>query len=154
MPRMMTMLYPMEIVMNDHQVNLYAEYQEQLRRIFTDGRKLDPEPDPTFRGQSAGYWDGNVLKVVTIGLRGDTNIETSGMPHSDKLIVYERFWLSDDNTLNDEITLVDPKALLKPVIERASWVRGKPGLSIQPYMCTENNRNPIGANGATTVILK
>jgi hypothetical protein len=154
MPRMMTMLYPMEIVMNDNQVNLYAEYQEQQRRIFTDGRKLDAEPDPTFRGQSVGRWEGNVLKVVTIGLRGDTNIETSGMPHSDKLIVYERFWLSDDNTLNDEITLVDPKALTRPWTVTKGYKRAAPDLAILPYLCTENNRNPPAADGTTRAILK
>jgi hypothetical protein len=155
MPHMMTNSpFPMEIMANDRQVNLFREYQEQTRRIFTDGRKLDADPDLTYNGQSVGHWEGNVLVATTTGLRGDTNVDAAGTPHSDRLIVYERFWLSDDNTLNDEITLVDPKAYIKPAVESRSWVRSKPGLSIMPYLCTENNRNPTGANGATSIILK
>ncbi len=154
MPRIMTMTLPMEIVMNDAQVNIIAEWQEQTRRIFTDGRQLDPDPDPTFYGQSVGHWEGDVLMATTFGLRGDTNLEASGLPHSEQLVVYERIWLSDDNTLNDEITLVDPKAFTRPWTVTKSFKRGRPGMALLPYVCLENNRNPIAADGTILTILK
>jgi hypothetical protein len=155
MPRMMTHSpFPMEIVMNDRQINIYREYEEQLRRIYIDGRKLPLDPDPTYRGVSVGHWNGNVLEATTIGLRDDTNVDAIGTPHSDQLILYERMWLVDDDHLNYEVTLVDPKAYTQPWTETRSWKRSDPKLEIQPYNCMENNRNPVGANGATSVILK
>jgi hypothetical protein len=154
-PRMMTHSpFPMEIVMNDGQINIYREFEEQLRRIYTDGRKLPLDPDPTYRGESVGHWNGNVLEATTIGLRDDTNIDAVGTPHSDQLIVYERMWLVDDDHLNYEATLVDSKAYTQPWTETRSWKRSDPKLAIRPYLCTENNRNPVGPNGETSVILK
>ena len=40
MPRVMTMTYPMEITIGPDRIMIYAEWQEQVRRIFTDGRPL------------------------------------------------------------------------------------------------------------------
>ena len=154
MPRIMTMTYPMEILMNEAQVNIFAEWGEQTRRVFTDGRPLDPEPDPTFYGHSVGHWEGDVLAVTTIGLRPDTNLEASGLPHSEQLIVYERLWLADDDTLKDEITLVDPKAYLRPWTVTKTYARAEPGFSLMPYVCLENNRNPVAADGTIQTILK
>jgi hypothetical protein len=154
MPRVMTMTYPMEITQNEHQFNIFAEWQEQTRRIYVDGRPLTDDPDPTYYGQSVGHWEGDVLYTTTFGLRGDTNLEASGLPHSDKLVVYERMWLSDSNTLNDEITLVDPKAFTKPWTVTKSYKRGQPGMAVLPYVCLENNRNPIAADGTIQTILQ
>jgi hypothetical protein len=154
MPRIMTMTYPMEIVQTDKQVNIYAEWLEQTRRIWLDGRPLDPEPDPTFYGQSTGHWEGDVLVATTFGLRGDTNLEASGLPHSDALIVYERFWLEDDNTLKDEITLVDKKAYTRPWTVTKEYKRAEPDFKLMPYVCLENNRNPVLPDGSTGIVLK
>jgi hypothetical protein len=153
MPRIMTMTYPMEIMMNDTQVNIFAEWQEQTRRIFLDGRPLDPDADPTYNGQSTGHWEGDVLVATTFSLHPDTNLEASGLPKSDRMIVYERIWLADDDTLKDEITLVDPKALARPWTVTKTYKRGPPGFKIMQYVCLENNRNPVAADGTIGVVL-
>ena len=137
----------------DH-VMIFAEWEEQVRRIFTDGRPLDDDPDPTFNGQSAGHWEGNILLATSLGFRGDTNLEVSGLPKSDKAIAYERLWLADDDTLRDEFTLVDPVAFAKPWTVTKTYKRAPPGFKIMEYVCLENNRNPVDANGATQVIVK
>ena len=154
MPRVMTMTYPMEITMGPDHVMIFAEWEEQVRRIFTDGRPLDDDPDPTFNGQSAGHWEGNILLATSLGFRGDTNLEVSGLPKSDKAIAYERLWLADDDTLRDEFTLVDPVAFAKPWTVTKTYKRAPPGFKIMEYVCLENNRNPVDANGATQVIVK
>jgi hypothetical protein len=154
MPRIMTMTYPMEITHAPDHVKIYAEWQEQTRRIYTDGRPLDPEPDPTFYGQSVGHWEGDVLVSTAFGFRDDTNLEASGLPKSDQMIAYERIWLADDDTLRDEITLVDPKALARPWTVTKTFKRAPPGFKLMPYVCLENNRNPIGPDGTIQAILK
>jgi hypothetical protein len=144
----------MEIILNEAQVNIFAEWQGQTRRIFLDGRPLDPEPEPSFNGQSTGHWQGDVLVATTFGLRGDTNLESSGLPKSERMIAYERIWLEGDDTLKDEITLVDAKALTRPWTVTKTYRRAPPGFKLMEYVCEENNRNPVAADGTIGVILK
>jgi len=154
MPRIMTMTYPMEITMGPDRVVIYAEWQEQVRRIFLDGRPLPSDPDPTFNGESVGHWEGDFLVSTAYGFRPDTNLESSGLPKSDKMIAYERIWLADDDTLRNEITLVDPIALAKPWTVTKTYKRAPPKFKLMPYVCLENNRNPIGPDGTTLTILQ
>jgi hypothetical protein len=154
MPRVMTMTYPMAITMAADHVMIYAEWQEQVRRIFTDGRPLPADPEPTFYGESVGHWEGNILVSTAYGFRADTNMEASGLPKSDKAIAYERIWLADDDTLRDEFTLVDPVAFTKPWTVTKTYKRAPPDFRLMPYVCLENNRNPISPDGSTQFILK
>ena len=154
MPRIMTMTYPMEITMGSDRIMIYAEWDEQVRRIFTDGRPLPADPDPTYNGESVGHWEGNFLLSTAYGFRLDTNMESSGLPKSDKAIAYERLWLADDDTLRDEFTLVDPVALLRPWTVTKTYRRAPPGFEIEPYVCLENNRNPIAPDGSIQSILQ
>jgi hypothetical protein len=154
MPRVMTMTYPMEITIAHDRVMIYAEWQEQVRRVFTDGRPLSAEPEATFNGESVGHWEGDVLVVTSFGFRQETNLESSGLPKSDKAIAYERIWLADDDTLRNEITLVDPKAFSKPWTVIKTYKRAPPDFKLMPYVCLENNRNPIAPDGTIQTILK
>jgi hypothetical protein len=154
MPRIMTMTYPMEITMGPDRIMIYAEWDEQVRRIFTDGRPLPEDPDPTYNGESVGHWEGNFLISTAYGFRLDTNMEASGLPKSDKAIAYERIWLADDDTLRDEFTLVDPVAFVKPWTVTKTYKRAPPDFKLMPYVCLENNRNPIAPDGSIRVILK
>ena len=155
MPRIMTMTYPMEIMMNELQVNIFAEWNGQTRRIYTDGRPLPPddEVDITYNGYSVGHWEADVLVADTNGMRGDTNLESSGLPHSDAIRARERIWLADDNTIKDEITLTDPKAFTKPWTVTKTYHRAKPGAELIEYVCLENQRNPVNDKGEIGVIL-
>ena len=153
MPRVMTMTYPMEITLGPDRVMIYAEWQEQVRRIFTDGRPLPAEPDPSFNGESVGHWEGDFLVSTAYGFRPDTNMESSGLPKSDKAIAYERIWLADDDTLRDEFTLVDPVAFAKPWTVTKTYKRAPPNFKLMPYVC-ENNRNPVGADGSIQAIMQ
>jgi hypothetical protein len=153
MPRIMTMTYPMEITMGPDRVMIYGEWLEQVRRIFIDGRPLPDDPEASFNGQSVGHWEGDFLVSTAFGFRADTNMESSGLPKSDKAIAYERIWLADDNTLRDEFTIVDPVAFAKPWTVVKTYKRAPPDFKLMPYVC-ENNRNPVGADGSIQSILK
>ncbi|HEX3837657.1 MAG TPA: hypothetical protein VHW25_11900 [Steroidobacteraceae bacterium] len=154
MPRIMTMTYPMEITMGTGRIMIYAEWDEQVRRIFTDGRPLPVDPDPTYNGESVGHWEGNFLLSTAYGFKLDTNMESSGLPKSDKAIAYERIWLADDDTLRDEFTLVDPVALVKPWTVTKTYKRAPADFEIEPYVCLENNRNPTAPDGSIRAILQ
>lgn len=154
MPRIMNMVYPMEIFQRPGQVAIFAEFQSQVRRIYTDGRPHPDDPDPSYNGHSTGVWKNGDLIVDTIGLRGDMMLTQNGLGLSDALHVSERFHQVDANTLTDTITLTDPKALLEPWTVTKTFKRAPARMEIMEYACQENNRNPIQADGTTGIILK
>jgi hypothetical protein len=86
-----------------------------FRQVFTDGRALPPIGEPTWLGYSIGRWDGDVLVVETTGFRDAGWLDTLvGRPHSDALVVTERFRRVDFGHLELAVTIDDPKAYLKP----------------------------------------
>ncbi len=72
------------------------------------------------------------------------------MTHSDKLRVTERIHLSptDPNLLINEITLDDPEALEEPWHATYNYRRDRYGV-LYEFQCSENDRNPIDAEGNT-----
>jgi len=151
MPRMMNGVYLMEVMVADEKVVVIGEEQSQVRRIWTDGRGFGDEIDPTYNGTSVGHWEGKALVVETKGLHWDIPINQKGLMHSPNLTVSERFWLEDPNTLHDQITLTDPDTFATPWTVLKTFKRTKDPLN--EYVCEENNRNPVGADGVTSVVL-
>jgi hypothetical protein len=147
MPRIMGNPYPQEIIVKPKQVTILKELQTQIRRIYTDGRKAPQDPDLTFNGYSTGHWEGDTLVVETIGLRGDTKFDRSGAPHSDKIKVIERMRLRSHDVWEDQLTIIDPVAFTKPWVVTRTYQR-QPDWEILEYVCEENNRNPINADGS------
>jgi hypothetical protein len=154
MPRIMTMTYPMEILMNPRQVTIIAEWSSQVRRVFTDGRG-HPAPDdldPTFNGHSIGHWEGRgktaVLAIDTVGIRGDTGFDATGIEHSDQIHVTERMRQTAPDLLEDEVTVIDPKAFVHPWVVTKTYRRGGKDLQIMEYICEENNRDPLAHDPA------
>jgi len=86
-----------------------------FRQVFTDGRPLPESSEPTWLGYSVGRWDGDTLVVDTNGLRDGGWLDTKkARPHSDALLVTERFHRTDFGHMDLSITINDPKAYLKP----------------------------------------
>jgi len=64
---------PFKIV---HAPGVTAFFYETLagpmfRQVFTDGRPLPPDPEPSWLGYSVGRWEGDVFIVETTGLRDE-----------------------------------------------------------------------------------
>ena len=151
MPRIMVATYPLEILQTARQVTIIAEWSSQVRRIFTDGRKMPPddELDVTFNGYSVGRWEGQTLVVETRGIRGDTSFDASPLQHSDQMTVSERIRQVDADTLQAVITVTDPVAFTRPWVVTRHYRRAAPQQQILEYICEENNREVFlpGQNG-------
>src|SRR5262245_32417937 len=63
-------------------VSLFEEFN-QYRQVFTDGRSLPKDPNPSWFGYSIGKWDGDTLVVDTIGFNDQSWLDDPGHPHSD-----------------------------------------------------------------------
>lgn len=143
--------YPMEFLFTPGRVTTHHEAWMQWRNIYTDGRG-HPDPadlDPTFEGDSIGHWEGDTLVVDTVGLKEAAPL-AMGMGHSDEEHIIERIHLAkgDPQTLVDEMTIIDPKALAKPWVRKLTYTR-KRTWQLLEYECNENDRNPVNAAGKT-----
>jgi len=147
--------YPIEFLFNPGRVTVHYEAWMQWRTIYTDGRKHSEDPDPTFYGESIGHWEGDTLVVDTIGIKGDLGLSlaTRGpVPaHSAKLRILERIHLDpkDANSLVVEMTLEDPEALAEPYKQTLAYKRDREQ-QLYEFVCAENDRNPVDAQGNTT----
>jgi hypothetical protein len=124
MPRAMTLVLPMEIVIKPDTTYMLMEYLTMIRRIYTDGRDFPSDQDPTWMGYSIGKWideDGDgrydILEVETRNLKSPRTYDPSGLPfHKDgQTVIKERLYLDKTNPdrLRDEITTYD-HALTRP----------------------------------------
>ena len=148
MPHIQVVPYPFEVIQTPGRVLMLFEYSGQARRIDTSGGPPPKDDDPSYYGSSVGRWDGDVLVVQTGHIREDTQVDFSGLPHSDALTITERFRRLDHDTLQDVITLADPKAYAEPFTVTRVY-KLHPTWTIGEYVCEENNRNHIQANGVT-----
>ena len=150
MPNMMaTGQYPIEFLFTPGRVTMHHEAWMQWRTIFTDGRPHPDDWEGGIFGHSTGRWEGNTLVVETIGIKTITELG-AGMKHSDKLRIVERISLApnDPDMLIDEITLEDPEALEKPYHIKHTYKRQR-DWNLMEFVCAENDRNPVGADGHT-----
>jgi hypothetical protein len=141
--------YPIEFLFTPGRVTTHHEAWMQWRNIYTDGRGHPDDLDATFAGDSIGHWEGVTLVVDTIGIKESVALGM-GMKHSDKLHLTERIHLDkgDPDTLVDELTAEDPEALAKPWSHTFTYKRSREW-SLLEFICAENDRNPVDANGDT-----
>lgn len=55
------------------------EVSAGYRQVFTDGRPMPEDPNPSWQGYSSGRWEDTLL-VETIGFRDDWWLDMSGSP--------------------------------------------------------------------------
>ena len=93
----------MEFLLTPGQVTIVIEAYNQIRHIYTDGRPLPEDPDPTFYGTSVGHWEGDTLVAETVGFEDIPRGLT--FPYSDKMKIVERFRLTAPDTMSIETTI-------------------------------------------------
>ena len=82
------------------------------RTIFTDGRALETDPNPSWMGYSVGHWDGATLVVESNGFNDQTWL-LGGYPHTETLRMTERFRRTDLGHMELAVTFQDPGVFSK-----------------------------------------
>jgi len=90
------------------------ELNAGYRQVFTDGRPLPADPQPSWQGYSSGKWVGDTLVVDSIGFRDGLWLDIVGSPMTDAAKVRERIRRPDYGHLVVEVTVDDSKAYTKP----------------------------------------
>lgn len=145
MPGVMNMLYPMDLQISPMQVTILTE-NGSSRRIFTDGRVHSEDTLSTPMGHSVGRWVRGELHVETCCISADTALPGWG-PHSESMVIKERFYLRNNKTLVDEITVEDPEAFTQAWSTEKIWYR-RPDWEPVTNPRDENDRDAAGDTGA------
>lgn len=138
--------YPLEILFSPGRTTIITEAYEQVFRIYTDGRPLPEDPDPFFKGNITGYWQGDILVFDVVGLHPSTNI-AAGIPHTEASRVHGHIQRMSEDELTIQMTIINPEILEEPYVTRVSY-RLDNEFPIREYVCAENNRLHSEGDGA------
>ena len=140
-PRLIYAPYPVLIAQEKDRVNLVYETNHTFRivNLRQPPPKAGPDLDPLWLGYSAGRWEGETLVVDTVGFNDKTWLDYSGLPHSDKLTVQERYRLRDHDTIEGQVTLTDPETFSRPWTT-AFTLRRKPNYELKESVCVRDHR--------------
>jgi hypothetical protein len=112
-------LRPFQVVQTSKQVLMMYQYQRVWRVIWTDGRELPKDPDPSWYGHSIGKWEDDFTFVVrTVGMDERTWLDNAGEPHSSEMRVEERYHLVTRDSMELSVKIDDPKAYTEPWVAR------------------------------------
>src|SRR5260370_10540055 len=69
----------------------FSQLDHTCRDIWTGGRKLHDDPEPTYYGYSVGRWDGDAFVVDSNGFNDRTWLDPCGDVHSNQIRLRETF---------------------------------------------------------------
>ena len=119
---------------------MLSERNTSYRQIFTDGRPLPSDPNPSWNGYSVGKWDKDSLMVETNGFRNDLWLDRNGSPLTESAKVTERFRRVNFGRMEVAITVDDPKAYTKPWTVKLNLLL-IPDTDLLDYTCLENEKD-------------
>jgi len=123
-------------------VAILYEKGVNYRQIFTDGRPLPIDPQPSWFGYSSAKWEGDTLIVQTSGFRDGLWADSDGNPLTDAARVTERFRRPRFGTLEIEVTVDDVKAYTSPWTVKITQ-RIKLDTELLEYVCLENEKSRV-----------
>jgi hypothetical protein len=130
---------PFEFIQPQKEVVILSEYSHYTRTIHLDGRPHLGSNIRLFMGDSIGHWDGNTLIVDTTNFNEFTAF-TREIPYlSDALHTIERFTIVDENNIDYEVTIDDPKLFTAAWKTAGLYRKAKKGFEIMEYGCAEGS---------------
>ena len=95
-------------------VILYESPNSPHRTVFTDGRDLPKDPNPSFLGYSIGRWEEDTFVITTTGFNDLGWLDSAGHPQTESLRLTERLRRRDFGHMEFEMTIDDPKVFTRP----------------------------------------
>lgn len=138
-PGIMSTPMAFEYLFTPGRVTIISENGE-VRRIWTDGRKHQEDPDLKFAGDSIGHWENGTLVVHTQSILPRAELFV-GLQQTEGTEVLERFHKVGTNKLQIDTVVVNPKMLEEPFRYSRTYEQVH---QIQDALCQENNRDNNG----------
>lgn len=124
-----------QLFQTDDHVALLNEMNHDVRVIPLDGRDHVDGEIRQWMGNSRGHWDGDTLVVETRNFLRETSFRAGRSDANLQLV--ERFTLAAPETLNYNVTVVDPTVWTGPWTYEIPMSRA--ASSIYEYACHEGN---------------
>jgi hypothetical protein len=131
---------PKKIVQVPGLLVILHERNMEFRQIFTDGRALPGDQQPSWSGYSSGHWDKDTLVVHTTGFRDGLWADFNGSPLTDRARITERFRRPVYGRLEIEVTVDDPKAYTRPWTLKLNQHVAL-NTELLEYACLENEKD-------------
>ena len=122
------------------------------RTIFTDGRQLPKDPNPTWLGYSVGHWEGDTLVVDSAGFNDKSWLDVEGHPLTEALHITERFRRRDFGHMDLNMTIDDPKAFTRPFSFKIDKTFA-PDTELLETVCENDRSVPHMLGGTQTIQL-
>jgi hypothetical protein len=123
-----------------------------FRQIYTDGRQLPKDPNPTWMGYSVGHWEGETLVVETAGFNDRSWLDMVGHPHSEHLRVTEKFHRADFGHMQVQVTYDDPETMTRPLTISVA-VNYAADADMLEYVCNEDERDTEHLVGTAKAVI-
>lgn len=131
---------PYKIIQTPGMTVMLYERDTTYRQIYTDGRKLPDDPQPTWLGYSVGKWDRDSLVVESAGFNDRGWLDARGHTHSEALRLTERFHRLDLGHMEVQLTIDDPKTYTRPFTILLKQ-RLRPDSDLLESFCAENEKD-------------
>ena len=136
MPSMMSIPIEYEFVMAPGVIYVHTSLGN-VRRIYTDGRKLSDDVVPSFTGYSLGHWEGDTLVVETTQILHRAEMFV-GMRQEGETRVVERMKLASKDKFQIDTDVYNDTMLDEPFRYRRTYQRIP---EMYEALCMENNRD-------------
>jgi hypothetical protein len=146
LPLVETAPAPYKIIQTPGLAAMLYERDTTFRQVYTDGRKLPDDPQPSWLGYSVGKWDSDTLVVDTIGFNDRSWLDARGHTHSNALHLTERFRRLDFGHMEVQMTIDDPKTYTRPFTIKLKQ-RLLPDTDLLEAFCAENEKDLIHVEG-------
>src|SRR5438874_4274215 len=128
---------PIVFLQTPREVLLFFTGDEQIRHVYMNVPH-QPNPKPSWYGESVGHYESDTLVIDTIGLNNKTTADIYRTPHTEKMHVVERWRIVEGGSMMESVfTVDDPGTFYRPwtAMRRYRRVQQEPIEQI----CAENN---------------
>jgi len=147
MPRWIVEPFLKEFAVTPQQTWLINEMQNEIRRVYTDGRGHPAPADayPLYEGDSIGFWDGDRLVIHTNQMQAG-QYQRIQPHHSEQVEVVEIWQKISADTIVADTWVYDPPALEEPWYTRQvlkKLTNDDGALRIRYWHFNENQNNTV-----------
>jgi hypothetical protein len=139
---------PYTILQPPGKVVIVYDYNHTSRVIDLNRREHFGKNIRLFMGDSIGRWEGNTLVVDTTNFNGRIAYSREIPYLSEDLHTIERFIIADDNTIDYEVTIDDPKLFTGPWKVAGYFSRAAKDVESLEFACAEGSQTLQNIFGA------